>query len=261
MVKQITKEIKYHNKRGITLVALVITVIIILILVGTVISISLNQESLFEKSADSAEKYNGKVEDEEKNVNSALMLLEEIEPMPVTVKTSNYPAGWDNTKISAIALGGGRTAPIPTGFVVSGIEGENTIGGGLVIYQLNSSLTNSDANALTKVETEEEHELAMNNLDQFVWIPVDDINQMIMCKKNNLAYTDENEVQVAAQMCNIVYDEASDTIKCAVHNSEDICGRLYRENSKRTTVDGYNMYTTNIDFGKRDQKWTATRIP
>ncbi|MBR6033876.1 MAG: hypothetical protein IKP28_03960 [Clostridia bacterium] len=60
------------NKSGITLIALVITVIILLILAATVISISVNGGGIFSRTEDAVEKWNKKVENEQ----SVLDLLE-----------------------------------------------------------------------------------------------------------------------------------------------------------------------------------------
>ena len=51
--------------KGITLIALIITVVILLILAGTAISISLNSDNLFSKSQNAVEQWNEKVGDED----------------------------------------------------------------------------------------------------------------------------------------------------------------------------------------------------
>ncbi|MBR6033855.1 MAG: hypothetical protein IKP28_03855 [Clostridia bacterium] len=62
-------KMSHKASNGITLIALVITVIVLVILVGTVISLSLNQESLFKKTNSSVEKWNIKVAEEDNSIN------------------------------------------------------------------------------------------------------------------------------------------------------------------------------------------------
>ena len=58
-----------NNEKGITLIALIITVIILLILAGTAISIGVNGGDLFEKAQNAVELYNSKVAEEEQKIN------------------------------------------------------------------------------------------------------------------------------------------------------------------------------------------------
>ncbi|MBR6034213.1 MAG: hypothetical protein IKP28_05735 [Clostridia bacterium] len=57
------------NKKGITLIALVITVIVLLILAGVAISIGLGGDGLFEKTNSTVKKWNAKVEEEDNTIN------------------------------------------------------------------------------------------------------------------------------------------------------------------------------------------------
>ena len=61
------KNNKRTEEKGITLVALVITVIVLLILAGTAVTIAVSGDSLFAKATDAKETWNNKV-DEEENV-------------------------------------------------------------------------------------------------------------------------------------------------------------------------------------------------
>ncbi|MBR6033879.1 MAG: hypothetical protein IKP28_03975 [Clostridia bacterium] len=67
-----------NNNKGITLIALVITVIALLILAGTAISLSLGQDSLFEKTNSSVKKWNAKVENENIVLTDYIKYLEEM---------------------------------------------------------------------------------------------------------------------------------------------------------------------------------------
>ena len=56
---------KYKKDNGVTLVALIITVIVLLILAGTTISLAINGGDLFSKSKDAVDKWNEAYEEEE----------------------------------------------------------------------------------------------------------------------------------------------------------------------------------------------------
>ncbi len=67
---------KTQDKAGITLVALVITVIVLVILAGTAISMSISEENLFERSEGAVNKYNNKVEETKNEVKKANEIIE-----------------------------------------------------------------------------------------------------------------------------------------------------------------------------------------
>ena len=73
-----TRIINDYNKmqRGITLVALIITVIILLILAGTAISISINGGDIFGKTSDAREQWNNAVELEDSSLKDSLYALD-----------------------------------------------------------------------------------------------------------------------------------------------------------------------------------------
>lgn len=65
-----------RKNAGITLVALVITIIILLILAGTTIGLAMNHSGLFEKTKLATEEYNNKVEQEETELGNATNEIE-----------------------------------------------------------------------------------------------------------------------------------------------------------------------------------------
>ena len=97
-----------------------------------------------------------------------------------------------------------QTVTIPAGFAVSKVEGENTIENGLVIIDSNGN--------------------------EFVWIPVDDINKMAQCS-------------TAGGSCNLEFQ--GDVLRCTTHNSEDIVGKLYAITNENK---GENFGTVNTTY-------------
>lgn len=128
----------------------------------------------------------------------------------------------ENTEYSS----DGKTAIIPAKFTASGLESEQSIDEGLVIYLIPEGTTVDWKNA-EKVET------AQRTYDQFVWIPISDINDMYMCQSED-----------GTKSCNITVVDGK--AKCTTHNSDNMAGRLY----------GTGLGET-FDSSLTNQKYTA----
>ena len=63
------------NERGISLVALIITIIVLLILAGTAIATALSGESLFSKSSEAKSTWNAAVAEEYNSLNDVVDVL------------------------------------------------------------------------------------------------------------------------------------------------------------------------------------------
>ncbi len=154
------------KKAGITLIALVLTIIVLLILAGVSIATLTGENGILTRASKAEEKTEEATEEEQRK----LAMLEAA----------------TNTKNTTF-----EGVTIPAGFAPTKIEGESTIKDGLVI-------TDSEGN-------------------EFVWIPVENINDMIMCKSKTSTEDDQ---------CNIALD--GNILKCTEHdNNTNICGRLY----------------------------------
>ena len=113
---------------------------------------------------------------------------------------------------------GTKTAVIPGGFTVSGIRNETKIDEGLVIYLIQDDEienVNWDGTEKTKY-------------DQFVWVPVTNLNKMFMCQS-----------KTADTECNIELVNGKPT--CTNHsNSTNMAGRLY------ATSTGENKFNSSL---------------
>ena len=101
------------NKRGITLIALVITIIVLLILAGVTIATLTGNNGILTR-ANEAQIETEKAKEDELRRLTALEAATNIENQPYTDKN-------------------GDTTTIPAGFAVSQVEGEKTIDDGLVV--------------------------------------------------------------------------------------------------------------------------------
>ena len=247
----------YSKKHGITLISLVITIVILLILAGVAVSISVGDGSVTQHAQNATEQWNAKVNEEQSEIDKALGYLG-IEP--ATQISDQMPAGkgWDNSAtgpIDKVATQSGKIAPIPKGYTVSQVPGESSIKGGMVVYQIPEGATVDWANNQITLSGETTAINLQENVNQYVWIPVDDINDMVMCKKNGNNGT-----------CNLVYDVTSNQITCQTHGyststelSDDstspdfidttgLAGRLYATGSTTTDTTTPKIYTTSMAF-------------
>ena len=227
---------RLRNIKGITLISLVITVIILLILAAVAINLAVDSNGLFKKTGDAANSWNTSVADEQDAMGGLIDTLESVLPTEITLST-DLPEGWNSSTVSKVAIAGDKKAPIPVGFVASSVAGENSISGGLVIYETTTEVTEAN------------HDTALTEYNQYVWIPVDDINDMIMCSVCGGASR------------NLVYDEETKTLTCTNTHEENaepkLVGKLYEGtyNDPAPDEDGKRIYTYTMDFTKNDQTY------
>ena len=219
-----------NKEKGITLIALIITIIVMLILVGVVVTVVI-QSDLLGTAKTAGDKYKTAYEDEsnmsEVTINgekyaSIEDYLESIKPLP-------EGAGKKFTETKEYT-DGTKTAVIPGGFTVSGIRKETTIDEGLVIYLIpDDELENVKWDGTEKTK-----------YDQFVWIPVTNVNKMFMCQS-----------KTADTECNIELVNGIPT--CTNHsNSTNMAGRLYATDIGEKFNSSLTTQTYNANSGLRE---------
>ena len=187
------------KNKGITLISLVVTIILLIILAGVGINLALGENGLFNKAKYAKEKYLNASVEEEKALNELyeeLGLLGELpENTPETEagKIVRMPNSWETTlsayvsdkdgkevvsskkvaSVYAVSAGNGNTIPVPLGFYYVG----GTIDSGIVI-----SDNKEDQNKYAGKE-DVSKELKGN---QFVWIPctIEDYHKIDFGKEN-----------------------------------------------------------------------------
>ena len=113
---------KWTHDKGITLVGLVITIIILLILAGIAIASLTGDNGLFARARQAREE---------------TLIAQEDELRKLTMLEA--AANLENTTHTDDSTGKDVTVTIPAGFAVSQVEGENTIADGLVIIDKNGN--------------------------------------------------------------------------------------------------------------------------
>ena len=220
-----------REEKGITLVALIITIVVMLILVAVSINILVNSNLIghAEKTGDA---YAGAIKNEEKLGNDGITINDKeyasIDDYIESRKPLPEGAGKKFTETKKYN-DGTKTAVIPGDFTVSGIRNETKIDGGLVIYLIpDDELENIKWDGTEKTK-----------YDQFVWVPVTDVNKMFMCQS-----------KTADTECNIELVNGKPT--CTNHsNSTAMAGRLYA-NVKGKFIPDLTTQTYNANSGIRE---------
>ena len=216
------------KNQGITLIALIITIIILLILVGVSINLAIKGD-LFGSAQKAVSGTNAKVNEQQTRVDE---LMDELGRVEEQQRKENLPGTRvkENTKY----VSGEKTAWIPAGFTVSKAEGETTIDGGLVIYLIDDK-SDEEVENLTWTGTELEN--LKKTYDQFVWVPVTDANKMFMC-----------QAKTADSECNLeIEGNSEDSTK-----SKKMAGRLYATSTEDNFNSNLTSQTYNANSGLRE---------
>ena len=172
-----------RNERGITLLSLIITVVIMIILAAVTINVTLGDGGLVDQAKTAAEKTQQAAQSEQEQLASleqelANILAEDSEITPPDPGPT-LPEGWDGDKVTAEESSDGVTVPVPIGYTASDATGETSVNDGFVIYEGTEEVNDGNVDG------------AKTSRNQFVWIPVPDISQIA----NQTSGTDGNNRQ------------------------------------------------------------------
>ena len=154
---------KTNDKNGITLIALVITIVILLILAGVSIAMLTGNNGILTQAKNAKENTQVAKKDEENKLASNNNYINEQlgNAVPGKVVTE--------TKKDNYVDSNGDKATIPAGFTISKIAEEQNVANGLVIYDI-------PENEIRNVDWTTKNEDGAYNVqtlyNQFVWIPV-----------------------------------------------------------------------------------------
>ncbi|MEI3356038.1 MAG: hypothetical protein V8R81_03015 [Clostridia bacterium] len=252
------KEKNIEKKQtGITLIALVITIIVLLILAGVSIATLTGNNGILTQANQAKENNNSAAAKEKVEVEALGSIdksgkfnestFEENATKNIkgsTVKKSGSSLivtvdGYDVTvdketgEVTGIVKSNGETpsASVQPGTEVSKTEKDN--------YTDSNKEKATIPEGFTVDETENtiSSGLVVHGPDgsEFVWVPVPDINTMAQCS-------------TAGRSCNLQLD--GETLKCTTHNSTDIVGKLYATSTGENF--GTENTTYNADSGLRE---------
>ncbi len=223
---------KLSSNRAITLIALIITIIVMLILVAVTVSVVVNS-NLIGTAQKAGQDFRAEAE-KESNMEKVTIDGKDY------ASIEDYQAGIAMVKAGEKATAnmkysdGTKTAVIPKGFTVSGIPSEQTIEGGLVIYLIPEGET-VDWTSSTSVAT------AQKTYDQFVWIPVNNINDMYICQ-GKTASNGNCDIKVENGIA--VCKNANHSTQTTPNKNTLMAGYLYTDDTMTARVTSYTEGTS-----------------
>ena len=234
------KRERRREEKGITLVALVVTIIVLIILAGVTLNIVLDNDGIINKAQQAVGDYENSQREEQE-------ILNELE------NYMNNPGGGSGGGITYVG-----DVPIPSEYTASQISTEDSESEGLVIYEIPEGATvnwtdNEDGDGKNQSTITLPGETEVKNLqetvNQYVWIPVNEIDDMVMCRSNS-----------GTSVCDLLYDEEENTLTCQTHTDTptDLVGRLYTSTRTSTTEGDNTIYSYTMDFTKRDQTYDTS---
>ena len=153
-------DVKHKNEKGITLIALTVTMIVLTILSTVTVNAIVGKGGMMEQAKQSRELYEAKEEAEGTKMEDLTNDLSqdrksevEVETIPAAGTVVEKPSNWTSSNVTPIADGSGGTVPLPSGFYYVGGDRDT----GMVI-------SDKKGDTLTSSGT------TMGN--QFVWIPI-----------------------------------------------------------------------------------------
>ena len=230
----------------------ILNIIVLLILAGVTLSTLVGDNGIITKAQEAKQNMANASAEEQQLIQNLVNSINAISeggsggivtpPEPEPLPDPTDPDNWNPEKVIDVVTetvdGEELHAPIPDGFTASKVDGEDTISDGLVIYETEEEVNSSN------------HDIALTTYNQYVWIPVKEINDMVMCKSKT---TDTQ--------CHIIRvdDEGSPNgfyLKCETHNSTDLAGKLYEGRPDITdTDDGGMILTYEMDPNQTDQAY------
>ena len=224
-----------NKEKGITLIALIITIIVMLILVGVVVTVVI-QSNLLGTAKTAGDKYKTAYEDES-NMSEVTINGEKYASIEDYLDGKvKLPEGAGKKFTETKKYNDGtKTAVIPGGFTVSGIRNETKIDDGLVIYLIPDD----------EIENVKWDGTEKTKYDQFVWVPVTNVNKMFMCQ----AKTESDSG------CDLKIE--GNEVICQTHKTADatkskkMAGRLYAD-SNWDFAPSLTTQTYNANSGLRE---------
>ena len=155
------KREKIKQNSGITLIALVVTIIVLIILATISINAVLGENGLIQKAEQAKEMQANAQFKESEAMNTLVAEYDNKMAEPPVDPTAN----WDLSKVTKVTSEDKVVVPVPIGYTASTVTGEKSVSTGFVIKQgSDGSLT--------------------SGVNEFVWVPVSKISDLYDSTKN-----------------------------------------------------------------------------
>lgn len=152
---------KYKN-RGITLIALVVTIVVLLILAGVSISMLAGDNGIITRARKAKNAHDESSANETTKMEETVDKINKYDPNGGSTSDDDkitLPEGWDGNKVNPVKSADDIVVPVPKGYVSSTVENENKVSTGFVIKE------GSDGGAT-------------EGINEFVWVPVENISDI-----------------------------------------------------------------------------------
>ncbi len=182
----------FKNKNGITLIALVVTIVVLLILAGVSISLIVDNNGIIKRSKDARNKYGEAKDNEQAQMSGVSDWIDNQVGGKGGTKVNPTVPGWENKKDDNSTINGGKgnanNPTIPAGYV-----------------PINTDTSNWGDGSSVPTQDSVDHGLVIkdDSNNEWVWVPVPDVT--VMCDTSNTTeYTlcgTEGETAVITNKC------------------------------------------------------------
>ena len=151
--------LKYSNKNsGITLIALVVTIVVLIVLATVSINAVFGQNGIIKKAQQAKEMYEQSVTNEDTAMQELLNELA-VDREDKEDDTSDPTKDWDLNKVDKVTSEDNIIVPVPKGYTASTVAGEKSVSTGFVIKEGSNGG-------------------ATSGINEFVWVPVGNISDI-----------------------------------------------------------------------------------
>ena len=143
---------KLRGNRGITLISLVVSIVVLIILAAVSINAMLGQNGIIAKAKQAKDEYEASEANE-------ITTMEDIADEIGGGGNIDPDTGWNLDKVNKVKSEDNVFVPVPKGYLASTVDGEKSVSGGFVIKEGNDG---------SKTE----------GINEFVWVPVENISDI-----------------------------------------------------------------------------------
>ena len=158
--RDLSESKKVKENSGITLIALVVTIVVLMILATVSINAVLGQNGIIGKAKQAKESYEKSVKAEDTAMQELLNEMTQYnEGSSSDDGKVTLPDGWNGDKVNPVKSEDNIVVPVPKGYTASTATGEKSVSSGFVIKEGNDG---------SKTE----------GINEFVWVPVSNISDI-----------------------------------------------------------------------------------
>ena len=279
------RNLQKNRQKGITLIALVITILVLIILAGVTINLTIGENGIFSKAKYAKEKYTNEEYLEQEQLNELYAYLAKDNSLPENTKDTEagtqvkLPSSWYTTtaayvstedgkivtkeiktaSVTAVATGGGETVPVPNGFyyvggtkdsgvVISSDKRDQNKYAGVVDVPA-GAVYNSDGTAKTYADTE--YEKLTDDEKKAVILGDQFIWIPVTAEEYKKSNTWNGKTQTSSSLANATWETQTNTAELAQIQkySGFYIGRYEAGTSEITLSTGVNFAAQNTASG------------